>query len=343
MALSACLPRDEKIIKKRFAEVSFFLERKGERMPVYMLGNPSSKKILLVLHGGPGGNMNDYEHLKPLSVEFLLVGWEQRGNDFTKGNKPADIKLEDYADDLDFLIKEVKSRNEGKIFIYAGSFGAHIFWQYVKKYGDAAFEAVVFSMGVTYSPYETMLRNIARIRKEAGLRQKHLTPQHTPHWENLKNSIDSVQTAKIRSGDFFEFEAANQLCATAEKLLVSLYLEPRSISHNFVQSRYTTSYAVAKRKAELFRLNAEFWRRSDSTFWFLTPQWLLTDLKSTLNKCGKKMLFIHGENDIRISIEALENHIENLQPTPTLRVFPEHGHTITHIETETLRIFLREN
>ncbi len=181
----ACSPREKWQKPQPFAEPSFSLFRKGEKMPVYVLGNPAAEKILLILHGGPGGNMSDYEHLKPLADEFLIVGFEQRGSDYTEGTRPENIALSDFADDIAFLISEIKTRFKGKLYLYAGSFGAYVFSQYAEKYGINEFNALIFSMGVTYSPIEALKLNLKRLKADAAATDLHLSPQHTKHCKLL--------------------------------------------------------------------------------------------------------------------------------------------------------------
>lgn len=71
------------------AEDHFFLNSGNQHMPVTVAGNVDSKKFILILHGGPGGNSIDYrdQDIQELvENEFAVVYWDQRFAGNTQGN-----------------------------------------------------------------------------------------------------------------------------------------------------------------------------------------------------------------------------------------------------------------
>ncbi len=63
----------------------------------------------------------------------------------------------------------------------------------------------------------------------------------------------------------------------------------------------------------------------------------------TLPKLNKKTLFIHGETDLRVSTDAVFEHIKLLPITPEVQIIEGFGHSITSIENNYIRIFLRNS
>jgi hypothetical protein len=58
------------------AEDHFFLKSGNQHMPITVVGNVDSKKFIIIIHGGPGGNGLDYRdaYIKDLvEKEFVVV------------------------------------------------------------------------------------------------------------------------------------------------------------------------------------------------------------------------------------------------------------------------------
>jgi pimeloyl-ACP methyl ester carboxylesterase len=108
----------------------FFLKSGGQNMPVTVAGNIDSDKLLLIVHGGPGGNAlayrNDYVKTN-VESEFAVVYWYQRFAGNTQGNN-GDIHISAFRNDLEKLIHLLKHAygEDKKIYLFAHSWGGFL-------------------------------------------------------------------------------------------------------------------------------------------------------------------------------------------------------------------------
>jgi pimeloyl-ACP methyl ester carboxylesterase len=109
---------------------NFHLQSEGAAMPIQVFGNMASKKILFIVHGGPGGNSiayrNDYV-INNVEKEFAIVYWDQRLAGASQGNSgSSDIAL--FKSDLKKVVQLVKSRygNDKQLYIMGHSWGGYL-------------------------------------------------------------------------------------------------------------------------------------------------------------------------------------------------------------------------
>lgn len=108
----------------------FFLQSGGQNMPVTVAGNIDSGKILLIVHGGPGGNALAYRNnyvTSTVESEFAVVYWYQRFAGNTQGNN-GDLHISAFSDDLKKLIQLLKHAygTDKKIYLFAHSWGGFL-------------------------------------------------------------------------------------------------------------------------------------------------------------------------------------------------------------------------
>jgi pimeloyl-ACP methyl ester carboxylesterase len=119
----------EKISLKTANEV-FFLKEKGVSMPIKVYGNMASNKILLMVHGGPGGTSLGYRNktvLETVETEFAVAFWDQRMAGTSQGSTTDDdINL--YKNDLQKVIALLKARygSDKKIYLLGHSWGGFL-------------------------------------------------------------------------------------------------------------------------------------------------------------------------------------------------------------------------
>ena len=91
---------------------TIYVRHQGADMPVYLRGNFSSNIIILIVHGGPGGNGLEYR-TGPWTVEleekYGMAYWDQRGQGMSQGNYDnSKLTISQMADDMDAVIKTLK-------------------------------------------------------------------------------------------------------------------------------------------------------------------------------------------------------------------------------------------
>ena len=118
----------------------FILRNQGADMPVWVEGNAAAKALLIIVHGGPGGDGQIYNtYMKGFSdkmeKELAMVYWDQRGSGNSAGHFNKDIyNVNLFADDLDKLIQVLKTRYSGKkIFVLGHSWGGTLITAFARN------------------------------------------------------------------------------------------------------------------------------------------------------------------------------------------------------------------
>lgn len=106
---------------------TFYFTIKDATMPVVVRGNVSSHVLILFLHGGPGGSAIKKIGLtafNQLEESYGVVYWDQRGTASSRGNNKRPLTLNQFVDDLDFLIDCLKIKYPyAQIFLMGHSWG----------------------------------------------------------------------------------------------------------------------------------------------------------------------------------------------------------------------------
>ena len=113
---------------------SLWLEHKGAQMPILVEGNIASKTLILILHGGPGGNAKVYNGGVPkmsdeLEKRYGVAYWDQRLAGDTKGHyKKADFTINQMKEDLDLVVDLLRNQygTDLKIFLLGHSWGGYL-------------------------------------------------------------------------------------------------------------------------------------------------------------------------------------------------------------------------
>jgi len=100
-----------------------YVRYKGADMPVYIHGNINSRTILLVVHGGPGGNGLEYRSglwTVELEKRYAVAYWDQRGQGMSQGHyNKSDVTIAQMADDMDVVVKTLKAKYGEDVGIFA--------------------------------------------------------------------------------------------------------------------------------------------------------------------------------------------------------------------------------
>jgi pimeloyl-ACP methyl ester carboxylesterase len=125
LLLAGC--QKEKITKTGIIKDHFYLQNGDAKMPVYLEGNISSDKILIVVHGGPGDGSLYYNTDEATDIaesEFAIAYWDQRLAGITQGNR-QDVEIGNYLNDLRKLIILLRSKygESKKIYLMGHSWG----------------------------------------------------------------------------------------------------------------------------------------------------------------------------------------------------------------------------
>lgn len=138
LPLSGCLCASEpgNLVPKTVTEDPALpaIEVNGTRLHAEAFGNPGAP-VIMVLHGGPGG---DYRALLPLRAladdGYRVVFWDQRGAGLSQRHDGASIDLDVYLEDLRQVIEYYAP---GQPIVFIGqSWGAMYLTAFINQYGD---------------------------------------------------------------------------------------------------------------------------------------------------------------------------------------------------------------
>jgi len=123
----------------------------GTLLHVETYGNPTDP-LLIVIHGGPGGDFRSLLNAKDFSDDgFYVVFYDQRGTGLSKREDRSQYEGEDAVDlfinDLDALINHFKIGPTQKVFLLGHSWGAMLATAYINEHPEKINGAVLGEPG----------------------------------------------------------------------------------------------------------------------------------------------------------------------------------------------------
>lgn len=124
------------------------LEVNGTLLHVESFGNPADP-ILILIHGGPGGDYRSLLNAKAFAQEgYFVVFYDQRGTGLSERVDRSQFSSVDIMiDDLHALIAHFKMNDDQKIFLMGHSWGAMLATAYINEYPDEVNGAVLAEPG----------------------------------------------------------------------------------------------------------------------------------------------------------------------------------------------------
>jgi pimeloyl-ACP methyl ester carboxylesterase len=128
LALFGCQKED--FTPLGMADDTFFLKSGNLHMPVRVAGNLNSRKMLVIIHGGPGGNSSAFRdsYVKDqVEKEFAIVFWDQRFAGSSQGNIGS-MNIADFRKDIKNLLLLLSSKYGADIdfFLFGHSWGGFL-------------------------------------------------------------------------------------------------------------------------------------------------------------------------------------------------------------------------
>ncbi len=116
------------------------LENNGTLLHVEAFGRPTDP-ILIVIHGGPGGDFRSLLNAKDLVEDgFYVVFYDQRGTGLSKREDRSQYEgreaVQTFIDDLDALVKLFRSGPDQKAFLLGHSWGAMLATGYINQHPE---------------------------------------------------------------------------------------------------------------------------------------------------------------------------------------------------------------
>jgi len=185
------------------AEVSetIYVQRGKVKMPVYIRGNVESKALILVVHGGPGGNGYEYRAGKfseILEEKYGMAYWDQRGQGMTMGKfEDSELSIDIMVADLKAVIQTLKHKygDDLSIFLLGHSWGGTLGSAFmVKDDNQDLVKGWIESNGA---------HDIPRLNKDAIAMFKRVAQeqialgQHSTEWNSIMDWANGIDTNNI--------------------------------------------------------------------------------------------------------------------------------------------------
>ncbi len=104
------------------------------------------KPVIIVLHGGPGGDYRNLLPIIPLSKDFFLVFYDQRMTGLSSRKFEGAITLKSFFDDLDAFVEHFGEHK--KVILLGHSWGAMMASGYIGKYPDKIEKIIMIEPGI---------------------------------------------------------------------------------------------------------------------------------------------------------------------------------------------------
>jgi proline iminopeptidase len=130
----------------------------GTQLHAETSGNPADPMIV-VLHGGPGGDYRSLLNLSRFSADgFFVVFYDQRGSGLSKRHPKEIYTTQLFIDDLDGVIRHYRQPGQ-KVFLMGQSWGAMLATAYVNAHPtDVSGMVLMEPGGLTWQDTEAYLK-----------------------------------------------------------------------------------------------------------------------------------------------------------------------------------------
>jgi len=197
---------------------------KNETMNLLVEGNMGSKRILIILHGGPGGSalvLNNSDNFSEIMEKrFLIAYWDQRGAGLSTGKNDVSLfTVDQFVDDLDHLIKFLLGNygKDNKIFLFGASWGGYLGVAYLEDNSRQKKISGWIEMNGVNNFHDNGKTSRSEIVKEAMERvAKGIAVRK---WNKIKNK---ALTFDIDSVDVSEFLKLEKTAEEANSLLITI-------------------------------------------------------------------------------------------------------------------------
>jgi proline iminopeptidase len=104
-------------------EETIYVRSNGADMPVYLRGRVGSGIVILVVHGGPGGNGLEYragKYSEEIEKKYGVAYWDQRGQGMSQGTyKKSEVTVDNMVFDMNAVVNTIKLKYGSAIRVIA--------------------------------------------------------------------------------------------------------------------------------------------------------------------------------------------------------------------------------
>ena len=209
----SCIKDDsfDQLVPKTVSEdnsLPAFTLSNGIRLHLQTFGNPEDP-MLLILHGGPGGDFQGLLSLQQLSNDFFVVFFDQRGSGLSERLPRKMLRAEFMRNDIN-EIKEYFSPNK-KMYVLGHSWGGALATYYVQQNPDKVSKLLLAEPGALYKDAAKVANTTAFQFSAKGLHQM-LNSHRYLSFEN-DNIADYKMSVFVNSdvGDYRDVASPEEL------------------------------------------------------------------------------------------------------------------------------------
>ena len=299
----------EKVISEELS-----VTNNGATMKVQMHGNTKSKKLLLAVHGGPGGNSHSYHFSKNfrdnIETKYVAAYWDQRGCGMSVdggGATNAALKIANNVADMDAVVGELISKYPTyQIFIYSSSWGGMITPAFLADGSNkAAIAGWIGAEGNHNTPLSRQLQKAMLIREAAieiaAGRDSDEDGDGKLDWASWKEFAQNLDLSDLDIAKVFAFYEIGQ--AASDKKIRALINagtitpEPRD-----------TEYSHASLHSDVSDNNK--YDYSPNVFQAMIPEVVRASYKNKLNQITTPVRIFYGKWDF-LTAKGMADEVYN--------------------------------
>ncbi len=203
-----------------------WLEHQGAQMPIWVEGNTASGTMILILHGGPGGNALIYNETSitmatELETRYGVAYWDQRTSGNSRGSFDADeVTVDLMTEDLDLVVDLLKDQYGAdlRVFLLGHSWGGYLGSYYLlDPLRQAKIAGWIDVDGAHNIPGLT--RDALDLLEDISLQQININSDNRKNWEDLHEFASTFNRNQLIDTD--AFVEVNLKAIKAEKLAFS--------------------------------------------------------------------------------------------------------------------------
>lgn len=180
----------------------------GIKLHLETFGNPTDT-MLLILHGGPGGDYEGLKSLQILSNHYYVVFFDQRGSGLSQRVSKEQLNPSLMLNDISEIIEAYSPTK--RIFLLGHSWGGALASYYVQQHPDKVAKLLLAEPGALYKEAAQVANTTSFLFSAEGLHQM-LNSSEYLSFEN-DNIADYKMSVFANSdvGDYRDFAAPSEL------------------------------------------------------------------------------------------------------------------------------------
>lgn len=289
----------ESFTRVGMANDHFFLQNEGQNMPVRVAGNLSSDKLLVIIHGGPGGSALEFRSayvVQNVESKFAVVYWDQRYAGGSQGNGGTS-SIDQFRKDLKkllFLLKE-KYGSDKKLYLMGHSWGGFLAPYFLIEDNNQQMIAGLIQADGAFNPRTN------QVMKEAFLNYGAAEISAGRNEKFWKEIIDFCNSPEYKENDYNVMIRLNKWAHEAEDKLK--HLKPNEPENKMAPDNHIPliSHALAMFNSSRQGIYKEAYETNP--------------VAGNINKISLPVLLLWGKHDLVCPVKMMDVFMQGISST----------------------------